>query len=252
MLDVIEPVNDSLRQNILRRPEGLNGLSLDAQQIVRNLGGKVDLMEGHNDRDPLLMGHLPQNIQQLNLMADIQIGGRLVQNNNFRLLTDGPGQHDPLALSVRKGGKVPLSQIQSMDPLHSLGHNLLVPGRQLAHGIGIGVAAHSHHLLAGHQLRVDPVRQHHCHLPGQFPGRPGVDLLTVNIYLTADLVKMAGNGLENSGLAGAIGTDQRENLPFFNFNIDVMDEGMAVIAHCQILGMKVDHDSLLTAVPSAA
>ena len=49
--------------DILRRAKRRNGLPFDAQQIVGDLGGKIDLMEGHDHRDPFLMGHLPEDIQ---------------------------------------------------------------------------------------------------------------------------------------------------------------------------------------------
>ena len=57
-------------------------------------------MERHDDRDALFLRHLPENIQQLDLVADIQKCRGLIQNNHLRLLADSPRQHDPLPLSI--------------------------------------------------------------------------------------------------------------------------------------------------------
>ena len=87
-------------QHLLRRPKGFNGLPLNAQKIIGNLHGKVDFVQGQNHRKLLLLGHFPQDVQQLNLIADIQIGCRFVQYDDLRLLAQSPGQENPLPLPI--------------------------------------------------------------------------------------------------------------------------------------------------------
>ena len=79
---------------------GKNTVSLDTDHPVGDLHREVDLMQGHHHSDPLIPGHAPENGEKLQLVPDVQIGGRLVEDDDLRLLTDGPGQQDPLPLAV--------------------------------------------------------------------------------------------------------------------------------------------------------
>ena len=252
VLDLIKPVDLASREQLLRRTEPGDGIPLDAQKVVGDLHGQVDLMQGHDHRNTLLPGHFPENIQQLDLMADIQIGGRLVQDDDLGLLADGPGQHDPLALAVAEGGEVPLLQLQGVDPLQGLTDDALVGLGQFAQGVGVGIAAHRHHFAAGHQFRTDPVGKHHRHLPGHLPGRPGVYLPPADVHHAAQLGQMAGDGLEDGGLPRPVGADQREDRPLFDLDADVVYEHLPVIAHGQIFRFEISHRSLLLLAPAAA
>ena len=49
-------------------------------------------MQGQNHRKLLLQGHFPKDVQKLNFIADIQVGRRLIQYNDLRLLAQCPGQ----------------------------------------------------------------------------------------------------------------------------------------------------------------
>ena len=64
----------------------------DAEQIVGDLGGQIYLMQGKNHGDALFPGQLPEDFQQLQLVADVQIGRGLIQDDDFRLLAQSPGQ----------------------------------------------------------------------------------------------------------------------------------------------------------------
>ena len=107
-------------------------------------------MQRHDDRDALLLGHAPQDGEQLQLVADVQKGGGLVQDDDLRLLTDGPGQQDALALAVADGVEVPVGELQRVHRLHG-GIDLgLVLGGQDAQSARVGVAAGGHDVPAGH------------------------------------------------------------------------------------------------------
>ena len=50
--------------------------------------------------------------------------------------------------------------------------------------------------------------------------------------------------------AGAIGADQAENAPLPDADIDVLDEGPAMVAHRQLLGLKIHQPFLLRLIIS--
>ena len=48
-------------------------------------------------------------------MSDIQEGCWFIENKELRLLADGPGQQNPLALPIAALGKILVSQLPGMD-----------------------------------------------------------------------------------------------------------------------------------------
>ena len=137
-------------------------------------------MQGQHHRCLLLPGHIPQHIQQLDFMADVQIRRRLIQDENLRLLANGPGQQNPLPLAIRQRIKGPLGQIQGVYPLHGLPDDFLILRCQLSHQVGIGIATHGHHLGTGHQLWAHPVSEYHRHRLCHLLGRPGGKIIAAN------------------------------------------------------------------------
>ena len=138
-----------------------------------------------------------------------------------------------------------------MDPLQGLPDDLPVRRREASQGIGVGVAPRGHHLAASHELRPDAVREHHRHLPGHLPGRPAVHVPAADGHLPADLLQVAGDGLEDGALARAVGADESQNLALFDADINVVDQDLPVVAHGQAPGLKVGHGGPPT-VPGAA
>ena len=48
------------------------------------------------------------------------------------------------------------------------------------------------------------------------------NILAFKFYLADFLIDQAGNGVQDGCLAGAIGTDQRDNFSFINFKGDAL------------------------------
>lgn len=57
-------------------------------------------MQRHDDRDSLFPRHTPQGFEQLELIPDVEIGGRLIEDDDLRLLTEGPRQGELPLLPV--------------------------------------------------------------------------------------------------------------------------------------------------------
>ena len=239
LLHAVELLHRAAAQHLFRGAQGRHRLALDAQQIVGNLGGQVDFVEGQDHGDALFLGHLPENLQKLDFIADVQVGRGLVQHDGLRLLAQGPGQENSLPLAVGEGGKIPLGQIQRVNPLQGLLHRSLVPGGQAAKEVGIGIPPHGHHLGTGGQLRANPVCQHHRHLLGQLLGLPLPQILLPEEHPAGNGLKMPGDGFENGGFSPAVGADEGENFALFQPDIDVVNQDAAVIAHCQLLGFEI-------------
>ena len=173
-------------------------------------------------------------------MADVQIGGGLVQNDDFRLLTDGSGQKNPLPLTVADGVKIPVRKLPGMDDFHSLGDLLLIVLREQAQTAGIGVTPGGDNVPAGHQLRLHPLRKHHRHPGSQLLIRKATEALAVNRHGSPDSFQLPGDGFENGTLARAVWADEGHDLAFRDVDRNVPNQRLSVVAHGELTGLKVE------------
>ena len=164
-------------------------------------------MEGHDDGDALLLGHGTQQRQQLQLVGHVQEGGGLVQHDELRLLADGPGQQNPLALAVGNGGEVPVRQVGGVDAVHGGQHLGPVLRREEAQGVGVGVAAGGHHVVARQQLAPDALGEHHRHAAAELPVGHGPHGGVRHEAVAANGGKVLGDAFQNGGFSRTIGAD---------------------------------------------
>ena len=73
---------------------------MDTDHQIRHLLGQIQLVKRHQHGHMLLSYHFLQDREQFQLVTDIQKRGRLIQHNDLRFLADGPGQKDPLPLTI--------------------------------------------------------------------------------------------------------------------------------------------------------
>ena len=216
-------------------------------------------MEGHHDGDPLLPGHFVQNIEKLQLVADIQIGRGLVKHDDLRLLADGAGQQDPLALAVTDGVKGSVRELLRVHHGQRLVHLPLIRLRQDPEAPGIGIAAHCRHIPACHQFCLKAACEHNRHLFCQFgrgillqffqlAGRIllrffqlccepvrflGPDSRLSQKDLAADRGELARDRLEDRGLAGSVRSHERHDLSSVHADLYSADQGFSFIADSQ-------------------
>ena len=86
VVNAVELPDDAVIQYILRRAAAEDGIVLHQHHHIGQLGGQVHLVEGEHHGQSPVGGHFPEDVQQFNLMADVQIAGGLIQDNNLRLL----------------------------------------------------------------------------------------------------------------------------------------------------------------------
>ena len=151
--DAIKLPNIIGSKDFLRCTIFLNVISMNTDHLVRNLLGKIQLMKGHDHRHLFFQYHLLQNGKKLQLMPDIQEGGRFIQDNDLRFLADGACQKDTLSLSVTDGCKIPILQIPGVNHLHGTFNFFLVLCGKDPESSGIGISSGGYHILTGHKLR---------------------------------------------------------------------------------------------------
>jgi hypothetical protein len=102
----------------------------------------------------------------------------------------------------------------------------------------IGVPACRDHVAARHEFRIDSLCQKKGHTFGYVIGGERFYWIFAEKYRTAERLELLSKCLQESGLAGSVGTDQSEDLPRPGVLGDIPDDGAAVISGRQVFGSK--------------
>ena len=68
--------------------------------LVGDGGGLVEVVQHDADRDAVLVGEVADQVEDLHLVAQVEEGGRLVEQQHAGLLGQAGGQPDPLQLAA--------------------------------------------------------------------------------------------------------------------------------------------------------
>ena len=147
--NLIELLNVSVYQHFFRRPRAVYNAVPDANHRVGELPCQSQIMEREHHRDVPLPRQLPQEGQQLDLIAHVEVGRGLIQHQHLRLLTDGAGEHHALTLPVAERFKVAFGEVVDADHAHrSLHHRAVMLGED-AEGTRVRVAPEAHDIAHG-------------------------------------------------------------------------------------------------------
>ena len=204
-------------------------------------------MQGHHHGDPLFPGHSPENGKKLQLVPDIQVGCRFVEDDDLRFLANGPRQQDPLALAVADRLKGSRRKFLCVNGGKGFLHLLFILLRQDPETSCIRVSSHGGYIPAGHELGLDPSGQHHRHFPCQFfRGEPlqafhsGIlSRVCLKEHVSPHRDKLPGNALQDRGFSRAVGSDQRHDLPAFHADLNVLYQRFPPVAHRQMIKMQM-------------
>ena len=180
---------------------------------------------------PLPLFHTEERF--VDLMTDIQKGGRLIHDQHFRFLSDGPGQKNPLSLTVADLRKIPVLQVLGSDGPKGAVNHLEVPCGKPSRKPCIRIAAVAHHVPAGHQLGIDPV----CHEKGDracsFIFRNCFQIPAVQTDAAADRREHSRKGLQDGGFSRAVRTYERDQLSGAKADGNIPDHCISGITRIQ-------------------
>ncbi len=134
------------RQDLPGRAKALRLAVLQQKQIVTKIDRKIEVM--HRDDDG--QWQVPDQIEDLELMPDIQMVRRFVEDQKTGLLRQGAGDNDALALAARESAKMTTLEMLKAEPIQGVLDDLPV---MLAAGSGkaapMGYAAQRDDVLNG-------------------------------------------------------------------------------------------------------
>jgi hypothetical protein len=153
-----------------------------------------------------------EDLQDAPLVPEIQVGGRLVQEQDGRLLGQGAGDGDELALPPGQLIHAAHGEVQDPGGLHDgPGHGVIPRARPPA-ACAVRVPAHQHDL--GHpegEGHVEFLRDHGHPLGQGQPGEPG-DLPPLDQDPTPLRRQHLAQEAQERALAGAVGPDDPQKL----------------------------------------
>ena len=156
-----------LAQHRLRRAHGDLAAGGQEQQPVAHLGGEVQVVGDEQDRDAALAVQSAQQGGRLRLVPEIEVGRRLVEDEEPRLLGERPRHRRALALAAAQAVEPLRGELEHAGRLHR-GAGALPVGRALEVALGrVRIAPHQDQLLdrerelGRHALRDhgDPARE---------------------------------------------------------------------------------------------
>jgi hypothetical protein len=208
---------DRVRVQLVRRADLLQEPAAHDREPVAQ-GHRLGLVVGdvhHRGAEPLLqLGHLGAGLHP---QLGVQVGERLVHQEDRGIADDGPAHGDPLPLAAGQVGRAPLQVLGQVQHPRGL-VDLLVDGRLR----GLGQLEREAHVLPHGHVRVQGVALEH-HGDVAVLRRGVVDHLAADPQLAVGDVLQPGDHVERGGLPAARRPDQDHELAVGDIQADLVD-----------------------------
>ena len=178
-------------------------------------------MDDDHCREVLLAAQVARDLQHLILIADVEIAGRFVQQQERRLLRQRTGEHDLLPLAAGEPVEEPAAHILQIQIAHGLVYDVVVV---LRHAPGhVGTPPEHDHVVHGH-LRVGHVLCHEGHALCDLPVGECEQILAVDAAVPAVSREDAVHTLKQCALTDAVVAEHGQKAPVLQFEAHVAED----------------------------
>ena len=181
-------------------------------------GHGFDLVVRYVDHGGLqLCVKLGQFLAHLHPQLGVEVGQRLVEQEDFRVADDGTADGDALALTARHVLGLAVEQLLDLQDPRGAHHALF--------DLGLGALGQPQaegHVLEGRQVRVERVGLEH-HGDAALGRRHIVHHLITDVKIAGRDVFQTGHHPQQGGLTAARWPDKDSELTVFDIEIDIMD-----------------------------
>ena len=194
-------------------------------------------MDDDHRRQILLTAEVARDLQHLILVADVEAAGRLVEQQERRLLRQRAGEHDLLPLAAGELVEKPAAHILQIQIAHRIVHHVVVV---LRHAPGhVGAAAEHDHVVHGH-LRVGHVLCDEGHALCDLAVREREQILAVDAAAAAVGREDAVDALEQRALADAVVAEHGQKVTAVQLKAHVaQDRASALVVIAEVVDL--DH-----------
>ena len=201
-------------------------------------------MQHHGNSSTLGVQFLGQ-VQHFNLVGDVQVGRRLIEQNQRGLLREGHGDPHALTLTARERLNRTLRKFQDVRGLHRLHAGPLVllgPGTQQRL---VRVTSARHHIRHGHAAgRLGGLREHRQNL-GDGPGLHLRQRRAIQAHLAFLQRIHAGQSLQGRRFTAGIRAQDNGQLTLGNLKVHPVEHRVLAVGHHHLLALKAaGHASL--------
>ena len=171
--------------------------------------------------------------KDLQLFADIQARGGLIQQQQPGVLGQGPGDHHPLALPAGDLGNQPLLQVVGGGVAHGFQGPQQVVVRQGLQPLAVGIAPHEDDLQAGEGKTHLAGLKHHRPQLGPAAAAQALQRAAPHQEAPAPGRQQAGEGVNQSGFAAAVGAQEAHEFSGAHLEIEAAQDRSLAITHAE-------------------
>ncbi len=162
-----------------------------------------------------------EQVEDLDLVTQIQVGGRLVEEQDVGLLGESPGDHCPLSLAAAQLTNPAVGMLQQVRAREGVRGEVEVGPFLHLEAPKMRRSAHENDFEDGELEGHLAVLGHDGDPPSQIAPANRGDTTTVERYRAARGPKRADHRLEESGLAGPVRADDADELADVDVKADV-------------------------------
>ncbi len=197
-------------------------------------------MQHGEDRQSALIAQAPDRAQQGDLVGQVQVQGRLVEQQQLRLLGKRHRHQQPLALAAGELLHRAIGQLGGIGVVEGALNRGLVLGRRAEEAPGVRRATHRHQLGDPKAARQLQLLRQHCHPSGKRLAAPGRHRKAVEANLTGGGYQRAGEAAQQGRLAAAVGAEQRNQLAMGQRQVHPMQHLTPPAARKCVPGLQAD------------
>ena len=199
----------------------------EADHRVAVGGGRVEVVQDPADGQPVLDVQAAHERHDLELVAHVEVGRRLVEQQHAGALGERDGQPGALALAAGQRVDEAVGVARGVGDLQRPGDRLAVGGAQAAEAAEVRLAAELDERGdrdAGHRLRALGQQREAL---GDRAGRERGDVLAVEHDRAGGRAQDAAERAQQRALARAVGSDQRGDPAGRELDVDGLDDRRA-------------------------
>ena len=204
----------------------------DAREEMRR---EPDVVEHRDDRRAVAGVQVGEEVHDLDLVAQVEVDGGLVEDEDRRLLGHGHREQHQLPLAERELAGVAAEQVPDTDAIDRAGDRRSIGRAEAADRMLVRQAAEGHDLLDGRRERQGRQLWHDREAPGDRPPVERGKRCTRELDRPGGWVDEAGDRAKERRLAGAVRADEGDPLPRRDVQVDVADRGAAAVGDRQAL-----------------
>ena len=203
---------DAFRQHGFWRAEPKRSSGIQKQDIVTRTCCHVQIMKRRDD----CQGQVPDQLEHFELMSDVEVVCRLVQDQQARFLRKRTSDHDSLALAPRKGSQMSIGKAVQVQPFKRIANDPFVT-RAVANckSFSMRRAPEADDLPDGKREISRLFLQDGCNHSGNIPSRKRPDVFSIYKNGTAGRAVEAVKEPKKRCLPGAIRADNAQNAAGF-------------------------------------